>query len=201
EPPDTCVGPIEPFRIPIESLAALFAAGDTEPVRLVLRRLAAMRSYMRRINLGRERDESLAADVGMTGTEMEEMYRLLALAKYNDRYVIPTAFGVDEADREAIAEIGCDLDFEGRPGMGGMGRAPFGEASGRPDPATVENFHALRSRQSSDQRAPTDGRVNLLNWDGNGRPDGLFPPRPGRAGTDDSGEGEAGGGGRRAVRG
>jgi len=149
-----------------------------------------MRSYMRRINLGRERDESLAADVGMTGTEMEEMYRLLALAKYDDRYVIPTAFGVDEADRGAIEEIGCDLDFEGGPGMGGMGRAPFGEASGRPDPVTVENFQALRSRQSSDQRAPTDGRVNLLNWDGNGRPDGLFPPRPGRAETDDSGDGE-----------
>ena len=190
EDADNLFGAIDTLRIPVEYLAELFTAGDTEPVRLVLRRLAAMRSYMRRINLGRERDESLAADVGMTGTEMEEMYRLLALAKYDDRYVIPTAFGVDEADRGAIEEIGCDLDFEGGPGMGGMGRAPFGEASGRPDPVTVENFHALRSRQSSDQRAPTDGRVNLLNWDGSGRPDGLFPPRPGRTEDDNSGDGE-----------
>jgi nitrate reductase beta subunit len=43
----------------------------------------------------------------------------------------------------------------------------------------AENFHALRDRQSAD--APTDtsgarGRINLLNWDGNGRPEGLFPP-------------------------
>lgn len=37
----------------------------------------------------------------------------------------------------------------------------------------MENFHALRSRQTSDLR----GRVNLLNWDGTGLPDGLFPPK------------------------
>lgn len=57
----------------------------------------------------------------------------------------------------------------------------FGEASGRPVPVAVETFHALKDRQTSDQ--PTDnahlrGRVNLLNWDGNGRPDGLFPDEP-----------------------
>jgi nitrate reductase beta subunit len=58
--------------------------------------------------------------------------------------------------------------------------ASFGEASGRPVPVAVETYHALRQRQTSD--APTGseelrGRVNLLNWDGNGAPEGLFPPR------------------------
>ncbi|WP_017603665.1 nitrate reductase subunit beta [Nocardiopsis alkaliphila] len=183
-------GAIDALRIPIEYLAELFTAGDTAPVDLVLRRLAAMRSYMRRINLGQERDESIASAVGMTGTQIEDMYRLLALAKYDERYVIPTAYGVDEADRGVIEEIGCSLDFEGGPGMGGVGEVPFGEASGRPNEATVENYQALRDRQTSDHRqAATDGRVNLLNWDGNGRPDGLFPPR-GRDGTEtERGEG------------
>ncbi|WP_017542751.1 nitrate reductase subunit beta [Nocardiopsis prasina] len=183
-------GAIDALRIPIEYLAELFTAGDTGPVDLVLRRLAAMRSYMRRINLGQERDESIAEAVGMTGTEIEDMYRLLALAKYDERYVVPTAFGVDEADKGVIEEIGCSLDFDGGPGMGGMGDVPFGEASGRPDAATVETFHALRDRQTSEggaeERSATDGRVNLLNWDGNGRPSGLFPPRRG-GGTDDGG--------------
>jgi nitrate reductase beta subunit len=44
----------------------------------------------------------------------------------------------------------------------------------------VENFRALRDRQTSDTvAAPTDKatRVNLLNWDGKGTPPGLFPPR------------------------
>ena len=183
-------GAIDTLRIPIEYLAELFTAGDTGPVRRVLRRLAAMRSYMREINLGRERDESIASDVGMTGDQIEEMYRLLALAKYDDRYVIPTAYGVDEADRGAIEEIGCDLDFEGGPGMGGAGQVPFGEASGQPQAATVENFHALQGRQTSDAQVPTgEGRVNLLNWDGNGRPDGLFPPNQ-RERTEDHGGGD-----------
>ncbi len=43
---------IDALRIPIEYLAELFSAGDVAPVELVLRKLAAMRSYMRDINLG-----------------------------------------------------------------------------------------------------------------------------------------------------
>jgi nitrate reductase beta subunit len=57
--------------------------------------------------------------------------------------------------------------------MGG----PFGEASGTPQPASVETFHALRDRQTSDDSAGAARRFNLLNWDGNGRPPGLFPAR------------------------
>lgn len=57
----------------------------------VLRRLAAMRSYMRDINLGREPQESIAAAVGMTGEDLYDMYRLLAIAAYDERYVIPPA--------------------------------------------------------------------------------------------------------------
>jgi nitrate reductase beta subunit len=200
EEADNLFGAIDALRIPIEYLAELFTAGDTAPVDLVLRRLAAMRSYMRRINLGQEREESIAEAVGMSGNEVEDMYRLLALAKYDERYVVPTAFGVDEADRGVIEEVGCSLDFDGGPGMGGMGDVPFGEASGRPDPASVETFHALRDRQTSDGTAndgvahgqtAAKGRVNLLNWDGNGRPRGLFPPRRG-GGTDNGGDrGEA----------
>jgi nitrate reductase beta subunit len=69
---------IEALRIPIEYLAELFTAGDTAQVDAVLRRLAAMRSYMREINLGRPADESIAAAVGMTGVQIQDMFRLLA---------------------------------------------------------------------------------------------------------------------------
>ena len=43
---------IDALRIPIEYLAELFTAGDVAPVDAVLHKLAAMRSYMRDINLG-----------------------------------------------------------------------------------------------------------------------------------------------------
>ncbi|HEX9031916.1 MAG TPA: nitrate reductase subunit beta, partial [Streptosporangiaceae bacterium] len=80
---------IDALRIPVEYLAGLFTAGDTAPVTAVLRRLAAMRSYMRDLSMGREGDASIPASVGMDEGTMREMYRLLAIAKYDERYVIP----------------------------------------------------------------------------------------------------------------
>jgi nitrate reductase beta subunit len=167
---------IEALRIPVDYLARLFTAGDPGPVTAALRRLAAMRSYMRDINLGREPDESIPAAVGMSGEQVYGIYRLLALAKYDERYVIPAAHAEQARDLEELA-TGCSLDYEGGPGMGGSG--PFGESSGGPAPIAVENFHMLRDRQTADTVAGPGGRagrVNLLNWDGKGRPAGLFPP-------------------------
>ncbi|MDM7855296.1 nitrate reductase subunit beta [Cellulomonas alba] len=166
-------GAIDALRIPVEYLAELFTAGDTALVTGVLKKLAAMRSYMRGITMGDGAREEVAASVGMTGQAMYAMYRLLAIAKYDDRYVIPKAH--EERGHE-LEELGCSLNFDEGPGMYESGA--FGEASGRPVPVAVETFHALRQRQTSDGIAPADsmrGRVNLLNWDGNGTPPGLFP--------------------------
>ncbi|MFJ6674662.1 nitrate reductase subunit beta [Actinosynnema sp. NPDC091369] len=180
---------IEALRIPVEYLARLFTAGDVGPVNVVLRRLAAMRSYMRDINLGREPREAVAAEVGMTGEQVYDMYRLLALAKYDERYVIPPAHAEQAHGLEELATE-CSLDYEGGPGMGGSG--PFGENSGGTSPIAVENFRMLRDRQTTDTiAAPVDkgNRVNLLNWDGKGRPAGLFPPgRRADEGGDPAGE-------------
>jgi nitrate reductase beta subunit len=74
-----------------------------------------MRAYQRRVNLGEERDESIATAVGMTGQDIEDMYRLLAIAKYEDRYVIPQAH-TELAGRLMEQQGTCGLDFEGGPG-------------------------------------------------------------------------------------
>ena len=136
-------GAIDALRIPIEYLAALFTAGDVKPVRDVLARLAAMRSYMRDVNLGQPRRPEVADAVGLTGAEIEDMFRLLALAKYDERYVIPSAHGELHERAGELEELACSLDYDDGPGMGGSG--PFGESSGGPAPIAVENFHALRS--------------------------------------------------------
>jgi nitrate reductase beta subunit len=176
EDAETLFAAIDALRIPVEYLAELFTAGDPAPVTRVLQRLAAMRSYMRDINFGRDPREEIAAAVGMRGEDVYDMYRLLALAKYEERYVIPAAH-TEQAHQ--LEELACSLDYEGGPGMGGSG--PFGEGSGgQAQPVAVETFHALQQRQTTDR--PTDPedkarRVNLLNWDGSGQPAGLFPPR------------------------
>ena len=162
---DNLFGALDTLRIPIEYLAELFSAGDPAPVQSSLRKLAAMRSYMRGVTLGTGRDAELAAAVGMTPEALEQMYRLLAIAKYADRYVIPTAH---QEEAHNLEELACSLDFEGGPGMYGSG--PFGEASGRPVPVAIETYTALKQRQQADSAASTaslGNRAGMLNWDGN----------------------------------
>ncbi|SFE44226.1 respiratory nitrate reductase beta subunit [Actinacidiphila alni] len=154
-------GAIDALRIPLEYLAELFTAGDTAPVRASLDKLAAMRSHMRDVNLGRTPDGSAAEAVGMTPSQIQEMFRLLAVAKYEDRYVIPTAAQADARRlEESAVPDQCSLDYEDGPGMGAQGPAdadgPFGADSGRkPLPlVTIENFHAMRRRQTADEEEP-----------------------------------------------
>lgn len=144
------------MRIPLEYLAGLFTAGDTVPVEKSLRRLVAMRSYMRDINLGNEPQEEIAQAVGMTGRDMEGMYRLLSIAKYDDRYVIPTAS--PESPRGIT-----DLD-------------PFGDVD--PAKASEDVFHDLGmgAPEACTHGAEPQGKVSLLSWSGD-RPDAMFPPR------------------------
>ncbi|MBL1083848.1 nitrate reductase subunit beta [Streptomyces actinomycinicus] len=151
EDAENLFGAIDTLRIPLEYLAEMFTAGDTGPVRAALDRLAAMRSHMRALNLGEEPDTAVAAAVGMEPDEIEAMYRLLAIATNEDRYVIPTAAAGDARRLEESAlPGGCSLDYAGGPGMGGDG--PFGRDSGRRNLPLVslENFHLLRRRQTSD---------------------------------------------------
>ena len=174
---------IDTLRIPVEYLAELFTAGDTAPVTAVLKRLAAMRSYMRDLNMGRAGDPGIPRSVGMDEATMYEMYRLLALAKYDERYVIPATHAEQAHGLEELATE-CSLDYDGGPGMGGSG--PFGEGSGGQDPLAVENFHMLQQRQTTDTVAEPESRkarVNLLNWDGKSAPAGMFPPKAGPDGA------------------
>jgi nitrate reductase beta subunit len=136
------------------------------------------------VNLGRDPDPSIPASVGMEGQDLLDMHRLLAVAKYEERYVIPTAHA-EVGDPALLAHkleesaTECSLDYEGGPGMGGWG--PFGESSGGVTPVAVENFHMLKQRQTTDTFVdPADPRRrNLLNWDGKGAGKDLFPPRSG----------------------
>jgi nitrate reductase beta subunit len=165
---------IDALRIPVEYLANLFTAGDVAPVNEVLKKLAAMRSFMRDINLGGDPDESIAQAVGMDGESMYEMFRLLAIAKYNERYVIPSAH-VEQAHGLEELATECPVDFYEEPVSG-----VFGEGSGELTPVAVETFRMLEERQTSDtlvSGGSKRGRVNLLNWDGKGKPGGLFPKR------------------------
>jgi nitrate reductase / nitrite oxidoreductase, beta subunit len=111
--PNVVFPTIDQFRIPVEYLANLLAAGDTEVIKKVLKKLVAMRSYMRSVSLGKSFDTNILTSVGMTEAMAKEMYELSAIAKYSDRYVIP------KAHREVAGNM-----FEGQ------GTAGYGFAEG-----------------------------------------------------------------------
>ncbi|MEU1023688.1 nitrate reductase subunit beta [Streptomyces sp. NPDC005904] len=162
-------GAIDTLRIPLEYLAEIFTAGDVGPVRASLEKLAAMRAHMRAVNLGDAPDGDVARSVGMSGPQIEQMYRLLAIAKYDERYVIPTAALGDarRLEESALPELSdsCSLDFEGGPGMGGDG--PFGQDSGRRQLplVTIENFHTLRDRQTADREPSAAEKAHAAEED------------------------------------
>jgi len=89
--PDMIFPAIEEMRMPIQYLANMLTAGDPEPVKESLQRLAMMRSYMRSLSTGKSFEEQKLARLGLTAHQTEQIYRLLAIAKYEDRFVIPTS--------------------------------------------------------------------------------------------------------------
>ncbi|MBT2283963.1 nitrate reductase subunit beta [Paenibacillus polymyxa] len=110
---------IDNMRIPVEYLANLLTAGDTDRIREVLRKMAVMRIHMRNQQTGKTSESALLERVGMEAQEVEDMYRLLAIAKYNDRFVIPPAHREEVED--LFSEQGsCGLDFAGGPGSCGV---------------------------------------------------------------------------------
>jgi nitrate reductase beta subunit len=159
-------GAIDALRIPVEYLAELFTAGDIGPVRASLQRLAAMRAHMRRGNLGEPVDPEIAESVRLSTDEIEAMYRLLAIAKYEHRYVIPSAAGSDAHRLDALA-TGCSLESDGGPGMTAFD-------------VMDDKFHLTQQpADGNGAAAPVDKerRINLLNWDGKST-NGLFAAVP-----------------------
>jgi nitrate reductase beta subunit len=82
---------IDQMRIPVTYLSNLLTAGDEEPVRLALGRLAALRHYMRLRRVEKQTDTQGLDAVGLNAEDADRIYQLLALAPLAERFVIPTA--------------------------------------------------------------------------------------------------------------
>lgn len=101
---------IEQLRIPMKYLANLLTAGDEKPVLSALKRMLAMRHYKRAETVDGIIDTSALEETGLTEAQAKEMYRYLAIANYEDRFVIPASHR--EMAREAFPESkSCGFSF------------------------------------------------------------------------------------------
>lgn len=116
---------VKSLRIPVKYLANLLTAGDEKPVVRALERMLAMRAYKRAQNVDGVKDEAVLQQAGLTEQQVEEMYRYLAIANYEDRFVIPTAHR-EEALAAFPEKGGCGFSFGNGCSDGNSGLNLFG---------------------------------------------------------------------------
>ena len=101
---------VKQLRIPVKYLANLLTAGDTQPVENALERLLAMRAYQRSKHVDGQVNMAALNQVQMTQAEVEEMYQVMAIANYEDRFVIPSTHR-EYAENTFDMRGGCGFSF------------------------------------------------------------------------------------------
>ena len=119
---------VEDLRIPVKYLANMLTGGKEEPVVHALERMLAMREFMRGKTVEGITDTAILERVGLDENTLDDMYRIMALANYEDRYVIPTNHreyaGKTPFDNEIAFEqrSSCGFTFGNGCGDGGTSR-------------------------------------------------------------------------------
>ena len=124
---------VSQLRIPLKYLANLLTAGDERPVAVALERMLAMRAFMRSRHVEGTDNEALLRQCGLTAGQVEDMYRYLAIANYEDRFVIPTThreYAEDAFDLRGA----CGFSFGNNCSDGESGTNLFGKKKRRTIP-------------------------------------------------------------------
>ena len=116
---------LDDARLPIQYLANLFSGGNEAVIRGILRKLLAVRTYMRRKSVEGGVDRKtmeLLNEAGTTPKEVEAIYRLTTLPNLAERFVIP------QYHRETAIESWTDpLARKGEAGFGAIQPPQRGE--------------------------------------------------------------------------
>jgi nitrate reductase / nitrite oxidoreductase, beta subunit len=80
---------LDKLRVPIGYLASLQSGGNHRVIEEALKKLIALRVYMRGENLKLPVDPAVLQDAGLDTDGAQRLYRLFTIAGYNERNVIP----------------------------------------------------------------------------------------------------------------
>ncbi|QHB60940.1 nitrate reductase subunit beta (plasmid) [Ralstonia solanacearum] len=107
---DGMIPDVKSLRIPVRYLANLLTAGDEAPVVSALERMLAMRAYKRAQTVHGVQDIKVLEGVGLTPAQAESMYQIMAIANYEDRFVVPASH--KEMAEDSFDEKGaCGFSF------------------------------------------------------------------------------------------
>ena len=128
---------VRAMRIPVEYLANLLTAGKTEPVVRALERMLAMRAWQRGKHVDGHADPAMLTQAGITEAQVEEMYRIMAIANYEDRFVIPTTHR-EYAENAFDMKGSCGFSFGNGCSNGDSETSLFSTSKRRTIPIAVE---------------------------------------------------------------
>jgi nitrate reductase beta subunit len=128
---------IKQLRIPVKYLANLLTAGNTAPVVRSLERLLAMRAYQRSKHVDGKNNNAVLEQVGMSQDQVEEMYHVMAIANYEDRFVIPSTHR-EYAENTFDMKGGCGFSFGNGCSDGVSNSSLFGGSKKRTIPIKAE---------------------------------------------------------------
>ena len=136
---------VKSLRIPVKYLANLLTAGDVNPVLSALERMLAMRAYKRSESVDGLQDLAVLEQVGLTPAQVEDMYQIMAIANYEDRFVVPSSH--KEMAEDSFDEKGsCGFSF----GNGCSGGTSDGSLFGTKKPKPEVSYADLpRSRRKA----------------------------------------------------
>jgi nitrate reductase beta subunit len=128
---------VNQLRIPVKYLANLLTAGDTVPVVRALERMLAMRAYQREKHVDQRINTEVLQQVGITQEMVEEMYHIMAIANYEDRFVIPSTHR-EYAENTFNLRGGCGFSFGNGCSEGTGNTSLFGSEKKRTIPIKLE---------------------------------------------------------------
>jgi nitrate reductase beta subunit len=121
---------VRSLRIPVRYLANLLTAGDEAPIVTALERLFAMRIHFRQRQLGEGDGQAVLDQAGLSLAQVEDMHRYLAIANYEDRFVIPTSHRETAEDAYGL-KGSCGFTFGNGCDFGEPHSSLFGGKMGR----------------------------------------------------------------------
>ncbi|MCY1372030.1 Respiratory nitrate reductase 1 beta chain [compost metagenome] len=127
---------VNQLRIPVKYLANLLTAGDTQPVVRALERMLAMRAYHRSKHVDGEVNNAVLEQTNLSIAEVEDMYHIMAIANYEDRFVIPTTHR-EYAENAFNVRGGCGFSFGNGCSEGVTETSLFGSEKKRTIPLKV----------------------------------------------------------------
>ena len=102
---------VDEMRIPLQYMARMFTNGEEAPVRTALARMLALRSYMRKKSVEKIATPEVPEELGLNADQFEEMYKYLAIANYEDRFVIPSVATQEDSSMD-LFKLRAGLGFE-----------------------------------------------------------------------------------------